>query len=131
MANCFNRSAATSSGVSQPPAVARVFIEAITGRDWLFDDGNYHIDVSHLAAVVRFARFLPPESAGLPVVLELCEYGKRLSPQFQFPADPPFDDVLHGPPAIFPDSGERASRRGHRLFSGADPRPRPILRIAV
>jgi hypothetical protein len=74
------------------PCTCKSLIEAITGRDWLFDDGNYHIDVSHLASVVRFARFLPPESAELQVVLELCEYGKRLSPQFQFPADPPFDD---------------------------------------
>jgi hypothetical protein len=74
------------------PCTCKSLIEAITERDWLFDDGNYHIDVSHLAAVVRFARFLPPESADLPVVLQLCEYGKRLSAQFQFPADPPFDD---------------------------------------
>jgi hypothetical protein len=66
--------------------------KAIAGRDWLFEEGNYHIDVSHLAAVVRFARFLPPGSAELSLVLQLCEYGKRLSAQFQFPADPPFDE---------------------------------------
>jgi hypothetical protein len=74
------------------PCTNKTLAEAIAGRDWLFDDGNYHIDVSHLAAVVRFARFLPPESAELPVVLQLCEYGRRLSSQFQFPADPPFDE---------------------------------------
>ncbi len=66
--------------------------EAITGRDWLFDDGNYHVDVSHLGAVVRFARFLTPESPQLAKAIELCEYGRRLSEQFQYPADPPFDD---------------------------------------
>ncbi len=74
------------------PCTSKSLVEAISGRDWLFDDGNYHIDVSHLAAVVRFARFLPPESAELRLVLPLCEYGKRLSSQFQFPADPPFDE---------------------------------------
>lgn len=74
------------------PCTSKTLREAISGRDWLFDDGNYHIDVSHLAAVVRFARFLPPESEELPLVLEMCEYGKRLSAQFQFPADPPFDE---------------------------------------
>ena len=73
------------------PRTSKTLVEAIDGREWLFDDGNYHIDVSHLAAVVRFARFLPPESSELPLVLQLCEYGKRLSSQFQFPADPPFD----------------------------------------
>ena len=66
--------------------------EAIAGRDWLFDDGNYHIDVSHLGSVVRFARFLTPESPELPTALQLTEYGMRLSPQFQFPGDPPFDE---------------------------------------
>jgi hypothetical protein len=65
--------------------------EAITGRDWLFDDGNYHVDVSHLGSVVRFARFLSPESTELETAIQLSEYGMRLSPQFQFPADPPFD----------------------------------------
>jgi hypothetical protein len=66
--------------------------EAIAGRDWLFDDGNYHVDVSHLAAVVRFARFLTPESPSVDMTLQLCEYGVRLAPQFQYPADPPFDE---------------------------------------
>jgi hypothetical protein len=74
------------------PCTSKTLAEAINGRDWLFDEGNYHIDVSHLAAVVRFARFLPPETAELALVVQLCEYGKRLSSQFQFPADPPFDD---------------------------------------
>ncbi len=67
-------------------------IEAITGREWLFDEGNYHVDVSHLGAVVRFARFLTPESPSLSKASELCEYGRRLSSQFQYPSDPPFDD---------------------------------------
>ncbi|HET6324113.1 MAG TPA: hypothetical protein VFG04_05390 [Planctomycetaceae bacterium] len=67
-------------------------IEAITGREWLFDEGNYHVDVSHLGAVVRFARFLTPQSSNLAKAVELCEYGRRLSSQFQYPSDPPFDD---------------------------------------
>jgi hypothetical protein len=66
--------------------------ELITGRDWLFEDGNYHIDVSHLNAVVRFARFLTPDDPELDKAIQLTEYGGRLAPQFQYPADPPFDD---------------------------------------
>jgi hypothetical protein len=76
----------------EAPFTGKTVREAITGRDWLFEDGNYHIDVSHLGSVVRFARFLTPESPELQTVLELCEYGMRLSSQFQFPADPPFDE---------------------------------------
>jgi hypothetical protein len=66
--------------------------ELIAGRDWLFSEGNYHIDVSHLHAVVRFARALDGESPELPLALQLAEYGSRLAAQFQYPGDPPFDD---------------------------------------
>ena len=66
--------------------------EWIAGRDWLFQEGNYHIDVSHLNAVVRFARFLDQNSPELKLAIELTEYGGRLDPQFQYPGDPPFDD---------------------------------------
>jgi hypothetical protein len=67
-------------------------VEAINGREWLFEEGNYHVDVSHLGAVVRFARFLTPGNLNLAKAIELCEYGRRLSSQFQYPSDPPFDD---------------------------------------
>jgi hypothetical protein len=76
---------------SEPPKPATL-AEAIADRDWLFEEGNYHVDVSHLGAVVRFARFLTPKSPNLTLAIELCEYGRRLSSQFQYPADPPFDD---------------------------------------
>jgi len=66
--------------------------ELIAGRDWLFEDGNYHVDVSHLNAVVRFARFLTADDPELDKAIQLTEYGGRLAPQFQYPADPPFDD---------------------------------------
>jgi hypothetical protein len=85
------RHAEAAEKSSEPPKPATL-IEAIADRDWLFEDGNYHVDVSHLGAVVRFARFLTPESPNLGKAIELCEYGRRLSSQFQYPADPPFDD---------------------------------------
>ncbi len=65
--------------------------ELIAGRDWLFENDNYHSDVSHLNSVVRFARAFDPETPELQKVIELCEYGSKLSPQFQYPGDPPFD----------------------------------------
>lgn len=66
--------------------------ELIAGRDWMFADGNYHIDVSHLNAVVRFARALEPSSPELRQAIELAEYGSHLAEQFQYPGDPPFDE---------------------------------------
>lgn len=73
-----------------PPATT--LRELIVGREWLFADNNYHIDVSHLHATVRFARALPVESPELALALDLTEYGSHLSPQFQYAGDPPFDD---------------------------------------
>ncbi|MEX2287710.1 MAG: hypothetical protein WD648_11515 [Planctomycetaceae bacterium] len=64
----------------------------ITGRDWLFAEGNYHIDVSHLHSVVRFARFLPPGDRELSLAMELADYGAHLATQFQYPGDPPFEN---------------------------------------
>jgi len=66
--------------------------ELIKERDWLFENDNYHIDVSHLNAVVRFARFLDPEDPELDKAMQLAEYGSQLAEQFQYPADPPFDN---------------------------------------
>lgn len=66
--------------------------ELIAGRDWLFENASYQIDVSHLHATVRFARALKAEDPELPLAIELADYGARLDRQFHYPADPPFDD---------------------------------------
>jgi hypothetical protein len=65
--------------------------ELIAGRDWLFADDLYHIDVSHLGAVVQMGVNLQ-KSEELEMARELCSYGQHLSPRFQFNSDPPFDD---------------------------------------
>jgi hypothetical protein len=66
--------------------------ELIAGRDWLFGDDLYHVDTSHLAAVVRFAVHLP-RGEELDLARELCDYGQRLSPKLHYDAEPPFDDI--------------------------------------
>lgn len=65
--------------------------ELMAGRDWLLEGGNFHIDVSHLNSVVRFARSIEP-SEELRLALQLAEYGEKLDPQLQYPGDPPFED---------------------------------------
>ncbi|MBI1904157.1 MAG: hypothetical protein HYS13_23935 [Planctomycetia bacterium] len=80
----------------KPPA--ETSIEAIVAdRDWLFADGMYHIDTSHLNAVVRFAEVLVDPEA-LRLAVGLAEYGRRLSAQFQYAGEEPFADpyVSHG-----------------------------------
>jgi len=77
-----------------PPA--KSLRELIAGRDWLFADANYHIDVSHLNSVVRFARALSPDQPELVLARDLAEYGSQLAPQFQYAGEPPFEDFYTG-----------------------------------
>jgi tetratricopeptide (TPR) repeat protein len=73
-----------------PPATP--LRELIAGREWLFADNNYHIDVSHLHSTVRFARSLVAGSPELKLALDLTEYASQLSPQFQYAGEAPFTD---------------------------------------
>jgi hypothetical protein len=80
----------------QPPKEVSL-AELVADRDWLFAEHNYHIDTTHLAATIRFARVLE-DPAQLRLAYDLTEYGRRLSRQFQFAGDEPFADVYpsHG-----------------------------------
>ena len=66
--------------------------ELIAGREWLFADNNYHIDVSHLHSTVRFARSLNPGAPELALARDLAEYGSQLSTQFQYAGEAPFTE---------------------------------------
>jgi hypothetical protein len=58
----------------------------------LLKDGTYHLDTSHLAATVRFARVLDdPEP--LRLALDIAIYGSKLHPQYQYPGEEPFLDL--------------------------------------
>ncbi len=65
-------------------------IDLISGHDELFEENAYHIDTSHLAAVVRFARLLD-DAPGWEMGWELSEYGRRLAPLYQLPEISPFE----------------------------------------
>jgi hypothetical protein len=65
--------------------------DLMAGRDWLFEDQFYHVDISHLGSVVQMSIHLTP-GPELDQARELCAYGRRLSPRFQSQGDPPFED---------------------------------------
>jgi hypothetical protein len=65
--------------------------ELVADRDWLFAEGAYHIDTTHLASTVRFARLLS-DARLLRLALDLTEYGRRLTTQFQYQGEEPFTD---------------------------------------
>jgi hypothetical protein len=69
--------------------------QLMAGRDWLFADEGYHIDVSHLSSVVQLAERLSP-GPELELVRELCDYGTRLSGRFVNRGDPPFERLYEG-----------------------------------
>jgi hypothetical protein len=71
---------------------SRQIPQLIANRDWLFEENNYHVDTSHLAAVVRFSIELT-DQATLGLAAELTEYGKRLSPLFRYRGNPPFENI--------------------------------------
>src|SRR5438445_422566 len=73
------------------PMDQRSVRDLITGRDWLFADEGYHIDISHLSSVIRFSLALQPcEEQNLAI--ELCEYGLKLSPRYRYDGPPPFEN---------------------------------------
>jgi len=66
--------------------------DLVHDRDWLFQDNSYHLDTTHLAATVRIARALS-DADDLRLALDITEYGRRLSQQFQYQGDEPFSDM--------------------------------------
>jgi len=78
----------------------RTLAELIADREWLFWENNYHIDTTHLASTVRFARVLQ-DPAAVRLALDLAEYGRRLSRQFQFAGEEPFADVYASHALLF------------------------------
>jgi hypothetical protein len=86
------RAEIASRGQVLPPEGSS--IEAlVTGRPWLFSDESYHIDISHLAAVVRMSVLVKdPDAIGLAA--DLTEYGRHLSPRLVFEGAPPFERIF-------------------------------------
>lgn len=66
--------------------------QLIAGREWLFGEFDAYVDTSHLINVIQFAVDVQDEGS-IRLVLELCEYGARLSQQFRMRGEAPFDDI--------------------------------------
>lgn len=73
-----------------PPATANL-IDIMNGRDWLFGEWDYYVDTSHLASIVPYSVEIT-DRANLEIFHQLCEYGRRLAPQFQPRGTAPFED---------------------------------------
>jgi hypothetical protein len=58
----------------------------------LLRDGTYHLDTTHLASTVRFARVLD-DLETLRLAADLAEYGRQLHAQYQYASEEPFADL--------------------------------------
>lgn len=74
-----------------PAAPDETLGDMLAKRKWILSDGGYHLDTTHLAAVIRIARVLEDQPS-LQRAYELVQYGRRLHHQFQYPGDEPFVD---------------------------------------
>jgi hypothetical protein len=90
------RSEIAARGQVVPPAGTSI-AGLIAGRPWLFADESYHIDISHLAAVVRMS-LIATDPAMIALAEDLCQYGRSLSPRLVFDGSPPFEHIFedHG-----------------------------------
>ena len=66
--------------------------ELMTGRDWLFEGLNHHIDTTHLASTLRIARVLLEPNL-IQKAIELAQYGSRLHEDFQYKGQMPFEST--------------------------------------
>jgi hypothetical protein len=69
--------------------------EMMRDRDWLFGEWTYYVDTSHLASILPYVPETSDEDV-LRLFVEMCEYGKRLSANFHYKGDPPFEDAYEG-----------------------------------
>ena len=88
----------------------------LAGRGWLTAEKNYHTDTSHLAAAVRFAKALDPDHPAFGRAIELAEYGRRLDPTLQYPAEPPFRDFYAAHLRFFAALADRSRDENLRFF---------------
>lgn len=73
-------------------AAATSIVDLLEAAGGLQDDPSFHVDVSHLQSVLRFARICTERSV-LERAWELAVYACRLPEEVTYPGDPPFENV--------------------------------------
>ena len=98
--------------------------ELATGRDWLFGEYTSYVDTSHLVSILQHSPDVS-EPELLRLFCDLCEYGKRLSPQFRVQGQPPFEDVYadygHYAQALFEPEAEAHVDHFRQKLATSDP----------
>lgn len=66
--------------------------DLLASHPWLLEGEAIHIDASHLAATVRFARVLT-DAPSIELAVALAKYGRQLHESLQYAGDAPFEDL--------------------------------------
>ncbi|MCC9655653.1 hypothetical protein [Rhodopirellula halodulae] len=74
--------------------------ELIAKYKWILGGGGYHLDTTHLSSTVRFATVIDDQDM-IDKALQLCQYGRRLPADFQYPGEEPFVDFYPAHAAFF------------------------------
>lgn len=74
--------------------------DLIAKYKWILGTGGYHLDTTHLSSTVRFATVLEDRDL-IDKALQLCQYGRRLPADFQYPGEEPFVDFYPAHTAFF------------------------------
>lgn len=62
-------------------------------RGWLFEGNAYYLDTSHVSSLVQMAPAIDRERT-LELLLGMARYGSQLGEMYQFPGNPPFENVF-------------------------------------
>lgn len=89
--------------------------QLIQKHAWILGTGGYHLDTTHLSSTVRFATALEAP-ADIDMALQLCQYGKRLPSDFQYPGQEPFVDFYPAHLAFFSALSGRDVDAALRMF---------------
>ena len=119
-----------NEGEAPPGARAR---ELIAGRDWLFGEFSYYVDTSHVLAVLGFSLELEDREV-LDLALDLAEYGQRLSTQFQYRGEPPFEgyqDYILYLGALLGQNVDAAVAHFLQKAAASEPRDGPPAQAAI
>ncbi len=65
----------------------------VRDREWLFEGNAYYLDTSHVSSLVQMAPSIERKET-LELLLGMAEYGRRLGEMYQFPGNPPFENVF-------------------------------------
>jgi tetratricopeptide (TPR) repeat protein len=112
------------AGVEHASPESRSIRALIEGREWLFENNAQYTDSSHIAAVLELSANLDDKDT-LRLAVEIADYASRLSPLFQYSADPPFEHVYEDRgiylKALAGEDAERAIQHFDEKAARCDP----------